>query len=65
MSLFIGGLAFQETGINQIFDERVGILAGSAVSAMLGFTVLYFVDKPVHLTEEELPTVEQSPDQAK
>ena len=65
MSLFIGGLAFQETGINQIFDERVGILAGSAVSAMLGFTVLYFVGKPVHLTEEELPTVEQSPDQAK
>ncbi|MEC9261409.1 MAG: Na+/H+ antiporter NhaA [Pseudomonadota bacterium] len=65
MSLFIGGLAFQETGINQIFDERVGILAGSAVSAVLGFTVLYFVGKPVHLTEEELPTVKQSPDQAK
>ena len=65
MSLFIGGLAFQETGINQIFDERVGILAGSAVSAVLGFTVLYFVGKPVHPTEEELPTVEQSPDQAK
>lgn len=40
MSLFIGGLAFAQTGINQIFDERVGILAGSLVSAILGYVVL-------------------------
>ena len=39
MSLFIGGLAFAQTGINQIFDERVGILTGSLVSACLG--ILY------------------------
>ena len=43
MSLFIGGLAFAQTGINQIFDERVGILAGSLVSATLGFIVLRLV----------------------
>lgn len=49
MSLFIGGLAFEETGINQIFDERVGILAGSIVSATLGYIVLYMVgNKPVN-----------------
>ncbi|GGF66376.1 Na+/H+ antiporter NhaA [Alteromonas lipolytica] len=55
MSLFIGSLAFQHTGINQIFDERVGILAGSAVSAILGYVVLYLVGKPIHPTESELP----------
>ncbi|BFT29005.1 Na+/H+ antiporter NhaA [Alteromonas sp. D210916BOD_24] len=43
MSLFIGGLAFEQTGINQIFDERVGILAGSLVSAILGYLVLRIV----------------------
>ncbi|MEC8416543.1 MAG: Na+/H+ antiporter NhaA [Pseudomonadota bacterium] len=43
MSLFIGGLAFEQTGINQIFDERVGILAGSLVSACLGYLVLRIV----------------------
>ncbi|NDV92826.1 Na+/H+ antiporter NhaA [Alteromonas sp. 345S023] len=46
MSLFIGGLAFQETGINQMFDERVGILAGSLVSAILGYLALYFIGSP-------------------
>jgi NhaA family Na+:H+ antiporter len=45
MSLFIGGLAFEQTGINQIFDERVGILAGSLVSACLGYLVLRLVSE--------------------
>lgn len=40
MSLFIGSLAFQETGINQIFDERLGILLGSLLSGVLGYLVL-------------------------
>jgi len=53
MSLFIGGLAFEETGINQIFDERVGILAGSVVSAILGYAVLYLVsDKSNNASEK-------------
>lgn len=45
MSLFIGGLAFEQTGINQIFDERVGILAGSLASACLGYLVLRLVSE--------------------
>lgn len=40
MSLFIGSLAFQSTGVNQIFDERLGILAGSLLAGVLGFLIL-------------------------
>jgi NhaA family Na+:H+ antiporter len=40
MSLFIGSLAFEQTGINQLFDERLGILVGSLVSGLLGYTIL-------------------------
>ena len=43
MSLFIGSLAFEETGVDRFFDERVGILAGSLLSGLLGYTVLRFV----------------------
>ncbi len=42
MSLFIGSLAFEETGSNLLFDERVGILAGSLLSGdFLGHLVLH------------------------
>ncbi|MCF7981841.1 MAG: Na+/H+ antiporter NhaA [Pseudomonadales bacterium] len=41
MSLFIGSLAFEETGINLIFDERLGILLGSFVSGVVGYLLLY------------------------
>ncbi|MFK8017237.1 MAG: Na+/H+ antiporter NhaA [Gammaproteobacteria bacterium] len=40
MSLFIGSLAFEETGVNLLFDERLGIVLGSLVSGVLGFVVL-------------------------
>ena len=41
MSLFIGGLAFKEEfAANLPVDERVGILLGSAVSAVIGYLVL-------------------------
>ncbi len=40
MSLFIGSLAFESTGVNQIFDERLGILAGSLLAGVLGFLIL-------------------------
>jgi NhaA family Na+:H+ antiporter len=40
MSLFIGGLAFEETGVNLIFDERLGIIIGSLLSGITGFYVL-------------------------
>lgn len=37
MSLFIGSLAFEESGVNLLFDERVGIIAGSLLSGLLGY----------------------------
>jgi NhaA family Na+:H+ antiporter len=40
MSLFIGSLAFEETGLNIIFDERLGILIGSLLSGTLGYLIL-------------------------
>lgn len=40
MSLFIGSLAFEQTGIDQVFDERLGIILGSLASGALGFAVL-------------------------
>ncbi len=40
MSLFIGSLAFEETGVNLMFDERLGIIFGSLISGLLGYFVL-------------------------
>lgn len=42
MSLFIGSLAFEETGVNLLFDERLGIIAGSLASALVGYFTLKF-----------------------
>jgi len=43
MSLFIGGLAFKEEFVADLpVDERVGILLGSAASALAGYWVLRF-----------------------
>lgn len=41
MSLFIGGLAFEEVQRPALFDERIGILLGSLLSAMAGYLVLW------------------------
>ncbi len=51
MSLFIGSLAFEETGTNLIFDERLGILAGSIASAVLGYLVLRAFSKKAEARE--------------
>ncbi len=40
MSLFIGSLAFEETGVNLIIDERLGIILGSLASGILGYFIL-------------------------
>ena len=40
MSLFIGTLAFETTGVNLLFDERFGIIAGSVVSGLIGYSLL-------------------------
>ncbi|MCG8414005.1 MAG: Na+/H+ antiporter NhaA [Pseudomonadales bacterium] len=40
MSLFIGSLAFEATGVNMLFDERFGIIVGSIISGLIGYSVL-------------------------
>lgn len=40
MSLFIGSLAFEETGNDMFFDERLGIILGSLLSGIAGFMLL-------------------------
>lgn len=40
MSLFIGSLAFEETGVNLFFDERLGIILGSLASGLVGYFLL-------------------------
>jgi NhaA family Na+:H+ antiporter len=42
MSLFIGSLAFEETGVNLLFDERLGIIEGSLLSGIAGYLILRF-----------------------
>ena len=49
MSLFIGSLAFEETGIDRIFDERLGIVLGSIASGAAGFFILHRSLKPTAL----------------
>jgi NhaA family Na+:H+ antiporter len=41
MSLFIASLAFETTGVNLLFDERLGIIVGSLVSGIFGYLVLW------------------------
>ncbi len=40
MSLFIGSLAFEQTAVNAVFDERLGIIFGSLLSGVAGYLVL-------------------------
>ena len=40
MSLFVGSLAFEETGGSLGVDERIGIVAGSLASGLLGYFIL-------------------------
>ncbi len=40
MSLFVGSLAFEETGVNLMFDERLGIIVGSLASGVLGYLLI-------------------------
>lgn len=49
MSFFIGSLAFEETGVNLLFDERLGIVLGSLLSGVVGYVVLRIsLNKPLH-----------------
>lgn len=51
MSLFIGGLAFEEAGIGYARVDRLGVLIGSLLSGIVGYLVLYFASgrKPGNL----------------
>jgi Na+:H+ antiporter, NhaA family len=40
MSMFISSLAFENTGVNLLFDERLGIIIGSLLSGAAGYFVL-------------------------
>jgi NhaA family Na+:H+ antiporter len=40
MSLFIASLAFEETGVDLLFDERLGIILGSLLSGACGYVIL-------------------------
>lgn len=40
MSLFIGSIAFEETGVNLLFNERLGIIPGSILAGLYGFFIL-------------------------
>jgi len=42
MSLFISGLAAEQIGTGEIVDNRLGILLGSLLSAVIGYLVLAF-----------------------
>ena len=48
MSLFIGGLAFENVPLDEerLFDERLGILLGSLLSGIVGYLVLRASLKP-------------------
>jgi NhaA family Na+:H+ antiporter len=48
MSLFIGSLAFENTGGDRFFDERLGIIVGSLLSAVAGYWVLRFASAEKH-----------------
>ena len=57
MSLFIGSLAFG--GSEKAFDERLGILAGSLVSGLLGYLALRFIGNPNQKSAKDVqPPVE-------
>ena len=45
MSLFIGSLAFEQGGPDIAVDDRLGILAGSLASGVLGYLILRFTGK--------------------
>lgn len=40
MSLFIASLAFEQTGVQDVVGDRLGILVGSLCSAVVGYSVL-------------------------
>ncbi len=46
MSLFISSLAYEQGGAGSVMNERLGIIFGSLVSAILGYAILRFFSSP-------------------
>ncbi len=46
MSLFISSLAFEHVDASHAMNERLGIIAGSLISAILGYVILRVFSKP-------------------
>ncbi len=42
MSLFIASLAFEQTGVDLLFDDRLGIIVGSLAAGLVGYVILNF-----------------------
>jgi len=53
MSLFIGSLSYADPAM--VNAVRLGVLSGSAVSAILGYTALYLSSKPAADDKEPVP----------
>ena len=54
MSLFVGSLAFEQGGPDYAVDDRLGIIAGSLISGLLGYAVLrYFARSPQAVQDPE------------
>ncbi|HFC04455.1 MAG TPA: Na+/H+ antiporter NhaA, partial [Rhizobiales bacterium] len=51
MSLFISSLAFEQAGGEYAMNERLGIIFGSLVSAVVGYLILRFASPPNHTKE--------------
>ncbi|WBA83061.1 Na+/H+ antiporter NhaA [Endozoicomonas sp. GU-1] len=45
MSLFIGSLAFENVNTDYLVSDRIGVLAGSILSAVFGFITLYWAGR--------------------
>ncbi len=57
MSLFIGSLAFENTGVNLMFDERLGIIAGSLLSGIAGY---FFLRNTLAVSEKSLSYADET-----
>ena len=53
MSLFISSLAFEQSGFGYAMNERMGIIVGSLISAILGYLILRFSSKPNDASQEK------------
>ena len=53
MSFFIGSLAYPSDDVDLMAATRVGVLAGSLLSAVVGYTILRMCSAPA---DDQLPT---------